>query len=511
MNERQPRRYRFAGRDLTGWILGLTGAQCLTLGIAVVTAGLVLDGGAPAPLALLPLIGGAALAFARISGMPLWDWLPGHAALALRRALRLTGWKADLAVSSASAAPRATAQPQLPPSFGRITLTHVPVPGWCRRQGAGVGVVEDCMDGTVTATLRVRGRAFPLEDEGEQDRLVAGWGEALSAFCAEASSIAWVRWSEWAAPADLDAHIAHLEQHRAVPPDDPAVVAYRELLDLAASTASAHETLVSVTVDSRHLPLRRGRPSRRNRAAARSETVEVLLEELRLLGLRLEAAGLAVDPPLSVAELATAVRLRLNPICRSDLAVRGRSLAAQAGLVSIHNAGPMSTVEHRRYFEADTSLHRCFQIAEWPRRDVSAGWMEPLLLEGAGVRTVSFTCYPVPPSRSARHVNRDATRLVTDAELRERKGFRVGAVHRRAQAAVAEREEELTAGHGDVEYLGLVAVTASDPAALEAACAEYRQLAARAGLELRALDANHDLAVAAVLPLGRPLAVRRLG
>lgn len=513
MSQAEPRRYRFAGRDGTGWILGLSGAQCLVIAATLVGAGLIVDSRLPAALALLPVAGGVGLVFSRISGVPLLEWLPAHGSWLLRRATGRTHWQGRLSVVSALPLQRRT-EPELPPCLAGVTLEEVPAPPWTGRAVDGVAVVADRGEGTVTATLRVRGDGLALADPGEQDRRVAAWGEALSAFCAESNAVAWVRWSEWAGPAGLDAHVAYLEERRAAPADDPAVRAYRELLGDGSAMAMTHEVLVSVTVEARRAqraPLGGEDERRSGREASFRHATGVLLEELRLLSLRLDAAGLATDPPLSAAELATALRLRLDPECRSDLAARRRSLAAQAGLVSLHNAGPLSTVEHRHSFEVDGSLHRCFQITEWPRRDVAAGWMEPLLLEGCGTRTVSLTCFPVAPSRSARQVNRDSTRLVTDAELRERKGFRVGVLQRRAQAAVAEREEELAAGHGEVEYLGLIAVTAPDAMALQAACAEYRQLAARSGLELRPLDARHDLGVAAALPLGRPLPVRRLG
>lgn len=513
MSQAEARRYRFAGRDGTGWILGLSGAQCLAVAAALVGAGLIVDSGVPAALALLPVVGGVGLAFWRISGVPLLEWLPAHGSWLVRRAAGRTPWQGRL--SAVSAVPlSAPAQPELPPCLAGVTLIEVPAPPWTGRTTDGVGVVADRGEGTVTATLRVRGDGLALADPGEQDRRVAAWGEALSAFCAESTAVAWVRWSEWAGPAGLDAHLAFLEERRVAPADDPAVRAYRELLGDGSAMAMTHEVLVSVTVELRRAqrtPFRGNSEGGGGRQASVRNAAAVLLEELRLLSLRLEAAGLATDPPLSAAELATAVRLRLDPACRGDLAARRHSLAALAGLVSPHNAGPLTAVEHRHSFEVDGSLHRCFQITEWPRRDVAAGWMEPLLLEGGGTRTVSLTCFPVPPSQSARQVNRDSTRLVTDAELRERKGFRVGVVQRRAQAAVAEREEELAAGHGEVQYLGLIAVTAPDVRTLEAASAEYRQLAARAGLELRPLDTRHDLGVAATLPLGRPLPVRRLG
>jgi hypothetical protein len=116
----------------------------------------------------------------------------------------------------------------------------------------------------------------------------------------------------------------------------------------------------------------------------------------------------------------------------------------------------------------------------------------------------------VPASRSARQVKRESTRLASDAELRQAKGFRVSARHRRSEAAVNEREAELASGFLELEYAGLVVVTSPDADTLERSSAEWEQAAARAGLELRPLDGRHDLAVAATLPLGRRIPTRRL-
>jgi hypothetical protein len=135
--------------------------------------------------------------------------------------------------------------------------------------------------------------------------------------------------------------------------------------------------------------------------------------------------------------------------------------------------------------------------------------MEPLLLHAGGVRTVAIHYEPVPPSRSQRRIDQDSTRLATDEEQRARSGFRIGARHRRAQAAVLEREAELVAGYAELEYSGFLTVTASDEEQLHRDCAEYEQAAAQAGLELRALDGRHDLGFVCSLPVGRGLAPRR--
>jgi hypothetical protein len=68
---------------------------------------------------------------------------------------------------------------------------------------------------------------------------------------------------------------------------------------------------------------------------------------------------------------------------------------------------------------------------------------------------------------------------------------------------VLSREAELVAGYAELRYAGLLTVTAFDPRALDEQCAEWEQVAAQCGVELRALDGQHDLGVAAALPLGR--------
>jgi hypothetical protein len=65
-----------------------------------------------------------------------------------------------------------------------------------------------------------------------------------------------------------------------------------------------------------------------------------------------------------------------------------------------------------------------------------------------------------------------------------------------------DRVDELGAGYAEMPYVGLVGVTASSEADLEASCELVEQLARETGLELRSLDGRQDLAWAANLPLG---------
>ncbi len=115
----------------------------------------------------------------------------------------------------------------------------------------------------------------------------------------------------------------------------------------------------------------------------------------------------------------------------------------------------------------------------------------------------------VPPSRSQRRIDRDATHLAADEKQRVRASFRVGARHQRARSAVRERESELVAGYSELEYAGFLTISAEDPVKLARSCTEHEQVAAQAGLELRALDGRHELGVVCALPVGRGLSRRR--
>jgi hypothetical protein len=65
------------------------------------------------------------------------------------------------------------------------------------------------------------------------------------------------------------------------------------------------------------------------------------------------------------------------------------------------------------------------------------------------------------------------------------------------------RERELTEGHPEFRFVGLVDIAAADNDALDDAAALVEQAAAQSLLDLRPLEARHDLAWVAGLPLGR--------
>lgn len=500
----QARTYRFGPLDRSGWVLGLGATPCLAIATGVVIAGALLDRGAPAPAVLAPVVVGLVFAFAAVGRTPVREIAPSAARFAVTGAVGRRNWLAELPLLTGSPSD-GERQPPLPPFLAGLVLADAGPVAWSPMSSvSGVGLAIDHRERTVSATLRIGGREFSLLERSEQERLVQGWGDALAGFCTEASAVSSVRVSEWAAPAGLAQHESYLAVAGAGAAGSDAHRSYEELLAEAGPVATAHEALITVTVSSRRV--------RRTGGEGRSSTdlaAEALLEELRLLTARLEAAGLAVEPPLSAVALAEVLRVRCDPTVTARIEGRRRSLATLAGVVSRYNAGPLSTHSRWSSLRADGSLHRTYWIAEWPRLEVGPNWLEPLLLHAGAVRSITIHYEPVPPSRAFRRIERDATRLGADEEQRVRSGFRVGARHRRAEEAVMEREAELVAGYAELEFVGFVTVTAPDDESLTKACAEYEQAAAQSGLELRALDGRQDDAFVCSLPLGRGVAARR--
>lgn len=496
------RTYRFAPLDRTGLLLGLGGVQCALVAAGIFLSGLLLDAGASLLAASVPVVVLSASAFARWRGRGLHEWAPVLARFSGLHLARRRRWSAPIPLLTGTPSDDRR-DPVLPPFLRGLTIIDGGQVPWAPATNhLGVGIVRDRACGTVSASIPVQGREFSLLERADQERALHLWGDVLAGFCTERTRVTRVQVTEWAAPAGLSEHEWFLAQHTGEHANAEAVESYRELLVDAGPMSVGHEALITVTVDQRRVT--NGRAG----ATANDGVVDALLNELRLMTLRLDAANLTARAPLSPPQLAEALRLRMDPTCRSRFEARASTLAQLAGLVSRYAAGPVATRVAWDHVRTDGSLHRAYWVAEWPRLEVGPNWLEPLLLHGAGVRTFSLIYEPVPPSRAHRRVDRDSTRLAADEEQRARAGFRIGARHRRAQTAVLEREAELVAGYAEIAFAGLVTVTAPDADVLAAACASYEQAAAQAGLELRALDGQHDLGLVAALPLGRSLAVR---
>lgn len=484
--ERAERSYKLEPLDSSGIFLGLGLVQCILLGGGIALAVATLSAGAPLPLSAVPVLVGAGVSFSRIGGHATWEWVPllfGWMWAGLRRGRR---WDAPLPLWSTTekSAP-------MPPCLDGLDIVGI---DW--RAGAALGAIRDRHRHTLTAVVPVTGPQFVVEPRGEQERLLAGWGDLLAQYATERGVVTHLSWSDLAQPSGMGDHIAWLASDERGTPNDAAAASYRELLEVGTDSAINHEAVVTITVArerlSRHRTARGSVDEHLRRALVNS--VEALLRGLR-------SADLAAVDPLEPAGLQRLIRSRIDPVGARPRPRKGR-LVERLALVRSSTAGPLALETDWGHLRVDAAFHRTWWIGTWPRLAVPPAWLEPFLAGGGVTRTMTVYFQPVSTHQSRRRIERDLVKLDSDAVTKEEKGRRIDARHRRATQALLDREEELIAGYPEMGYAGLVTVTAKTLDDLEEHAEIIEQLARESGMDLRVLDARQDVGWAAALPLG---------
>lgn len=482
------RLYRFGDASRPGLLLGMGARQAIPVIGGVVVLAVVLQMPLPPMFGLLGPIIGIGLAFGRWRGTPVSEVLVPAVGLVTRRASGRGCWVRPSLVGD-------NGEHAIPPPLRGLELIEP--------ADRPIGVVRDRTAGTVTAAMRVYGQGFPLAAPAEQDAMLAAWGAALSPTAREQSAVCRVTWQEWAHPVTSETHRSFLETAGVLDRiGNEAVADYLALIEERAPATIAHDVLVMLTIDQRRV---RSRWIHGSRLATGLDT---LVHELRLLTTRLEAAGLQVDEPLSGLDLAAAGRIRSDPSRAAHVTTLARSLAAAANRGALE-WGPMVVEADWRHVHVDGAYHRAYRVANWPRLPVAGDWLSGLLCDSQCIRTVTVVMEPIPMNRAARAADREVMAREADSELKERKGFRVNARERKRLADAERRERELSEGHAEFSFVGFVTVAAGSLQQLDDDCAAIEQAAARCLLDLRPLDARHDLGWVAALPFGRTVTVSR--
>ena len=490
MNEATPRRYRFGDSSQPGVLLGLSVSQAVPVISGILWLALCLQ----TPLPMSPVVGligtaaGLVVAFGRWRGAPITEILVPTIDLWARRPRRRRWHRPVAATRGAAVLPE-----PLPPVLAGVEIIELP------ESEEPMGAAHDRRAGTLTAVLQVSGDGFPLAPTDEQDTMLDTWGTSLSPFARQGCPVTRVAWHHWSRP--LTPSIAPGAGQRTEAEADHAA-----LVDQQATVSMTHDVLITVTVDQRRV-VARSRGSRQDAALA------ALADEVERFRSRLAAAELSAGRPLSRVQMARAIRERSDPSCSAQLAVLHRSLATAAGRVlpTPIEWGPMTVEAAWHHVRVDGACHRTYRIAAWPPLPVPPDWLGALVTEPGVTRTVTVVMEPVPLVESARRADREAMAREADADARSRKGFRISARDRKRIAEVEERERELAQGHAEFRFVGLVDISAPDVSALTEAAATVEQAAARSLVDLRPLEARHDRAWVACLPLGRDVTTTRGG
>jgi hypothetical protein len=314
-----------------------------------------------------------------------------------------------------------------------------------------------------------------------------------------------IQWLERTVPADgeeVGRYLGEAWARDAVAVDSLAMRSYLELTSSAPAVTRDHEIFVCLQVDARRAWRQIKRSGGKRGADAGACTV--LLRELEALAERLAAADLRVVGVLRPGILASTVRVAFDPWSRPGLA---RLAAADPDRDGIDEAAawPLGSKASWGVYRTDGSFHVTYWIASWPRIEVGAAFLSPLLLHAQVVRAIAVTIEPISPLKAMREVEAARTSDAADRELRGRMGFIESARRRRQTEAVARREEELADGHAAVRFAGYVTVSARTLEELERHCSDVEHAAQMARLELLRMYGQQEEAFTYTLPLCRGL------
>jgi hypothetical protein len=497
------RRHRFGPLERRGLVGSLRPTQVVVLAASLTIAVFLLrllPSGVGALAAIGLVLASLGFCFWPVAGRSAEEWLPVAGRFVARRALgrnRCLSSAPQSGVSVRDGRPRPVAS--LPAAANELELLAASL------HGEEVGVVKDRRARTYAAVLAARVNSFGLLDRSEQEARQAGWGGVLASLAREGSPVSRIQWLERTVPADGDEigrYLGEAWDRGSVPLESLTMQSYLDLVGSAPAVTKDHELFLCLQIDAK----RAWRQIKRTggKQGADAGACMVLLRELEAFGERLSAADVRVVGALRPGMVASAIRVAFDPWSRPGLARLAATDRERNG-IDEGVAWPTATEATWATYRTDGALHATYWIASWPRTDVGAAFLTPLLLQAQMVRVVAVTIEPISPLRAIREVESARTGDLADRELRGRMGFMETARRRRMADATSQREEELADGHAAVRFAGYVTVSARSEEELERHCSEVEHAAQMARLEPLRLYGQQEESFTYTLPLCRGL------
>ncbi|HEY1914358.1 MAG TPA: SCO6880 family protein [Streptosporangiaceae bacterium] len=508
--EREPACTYFGWQqDRVAFLFGLSGQRATLIAVAVLAA--------IWPLAVARLAEGllfwplaavlAVAAFARIAGRTADEWLAAAVSYSLLRLRDQHKFASGAFAPAASADPAAPTPMDLPGILAPVRILAART-----AQGGPLAIVHHRYDRTYTAVAQVRFPGIGLADSARRDQRVAGWGGLLAGLCTEGNPIIRVQVLQRILPESGTALRRWHTDHR-VPGAPPAAMEITQsLLETATLATCQREAFLAFVMDER-----RAGAAIRGAGGGSTGAAAVLARHLRALNNAIGTAELQVQGWLSPRDLAEVIRTAFDPHAIRPLAER-RAAAThhpghQPGLapgVDPALAGPAAAEARPGSYVHDGAVSATYWVHDWPRSQVYATALAPLLGEGWHRRSFSLHLEPLGPRVAQRDVMRERTARDVAVRMRQRTGQLVPEHERAALDRARAQDAERAAGHGLVRFTAYVTVTVTDAGRLEDACAALEADAAAARIELRRMWLAQDVGFAmSALPLGFGLPRKR--
>ena len=433
---------------------------------------------------------------------PAVNWLWDCALFAAGRALGWSGFRARAATGAGSQA--RLDEPDLPGVAAVLRFHDGPPLGLT----PSVCVLQDPRAGRWSATAAIAHPGLGNADPATRALYAAQLGGMLAA-AAATEEICRISVQIRTVPDDGAERAAWVADHRSRNAPAAVVAASDQLESLMASTAVRHEVFVTVAVAESTI-----RRAAREAGGGVEGRARVLYRHLQEVEQRLRGLGATNVSWLSTQELATAIRTGYNPgdavaLQRAQQeATRGRLTVLGPRLGAAGPSGALPPSPRAYTHDASTTVSYALLLPELATRVGSLARMLAVSRSGER-RTLTLHYEPIPMSRAGRQVEHDAWAAEISADLRTKRGFRVGRTQRRRAQEIAAHEQQLAAGHTMVRVAGVAAVTVPSHWNVEDHAAALEAASRACGYRLLRLDLAQDVGfVAACLPLGVGLSSR---
>ena len=381
--------------------------------------------------------------------------------------------------------PREVHRHRLPGAHGSLRFVQVP--------GRG-GFILDPKRSLVSFSVDVLSSAWPLLDEGVQQAAYdgfVGWMSGLEAVPGLVDATARIRVD--AKPADELARYA-AERDRTDPSTvSPAARAeYDTLITAGADRSMQFTNTVTVSCDLRSL-----RSAIKHSGGGLVGIAAIVTDLVEQMRDSLEAIGVELRNWLDTEVIDEMLALAMNPT----------SFAAESRNDGPNRLAPVMGIEERwDHVQIDGSVHRTYWIAEWPRSEISVGFLDKLLYSGDSTRVLTLSVRPVPTHKALSQVGRAKVDLEVARGLRQRRGMITTREQDREYEDLGEREDDIVDGFTDMEFRGFVTVSAADVDGLTRASASILQAAQPARVTLAAMyfqQAAAFMSTALPTPVGK--------
>ncbi len=471
-----PSTVRFGRRSTRGVILGFSLERAVTIavGIVVMILGLISAGGAGLLVSALVWAPLLASAFVTVQGRPAIEWVPVASEFAARKATGQTEFRAK------PSTPRPAGTLALPGDAASLRFYDDPETGAC--------MIHDPHRQTISAVLTVEHPAYVLLSPDEQAQRVSAWGRTLASL-AQSGTCAAIQVLEATVP-DPGTGVAGWYEAHGTHDGSWADREYRALLEVSTAGSSTHRTTITIALD-----MKRAAKAIKDAGRGMKGAAAVLSADMVALEHGLRTAGLRVGHWLSPTELAAIVRAAYDP---ASTVLPGGPGA------KMRSAGPVAITEHWDRFRSDSGWSAVLWVSDWPRIDVPAHFLHPLVFSPGVRKTISIVAHPLGTSEALKAIRREKTEAISDSYQKAKIGQIEDLSDAQEYDDLLVRERALISGHADVAFSGFVSVSAATEDLLAAAVSQIERAASQAACETRLLYGRQTQGfVVAALPLGR--------